>query len=551
LSERELRLLAEEQAALRRVATLVARGTPPEELFAAVVEEVGRVLAVDLTSMCRYDSDGALTFVASWGLAEEHFPVGTRTMLGGRNLGTIVLETGESARFDHYAGSASGPIGDSAREAGINSSLASPITVEGRLWGVIAAGSIRTQPLPPDTEARLASFTELVATAIANAAARAEVGRLAEEQAALRRVATLVARGAREAELFGAVTEEVGRLMGADLAGMLRYEPDGAVTPVAAWSAAGDHPELPDRWPTEDGDPATLIAKTRRAARMEDWSDVPGPIAAFIRDIGIRSSVGIPILVGGGLWGALAVHTRRPEPLPADVETRLENFAELVATAISNTEAWTEVAASRARTAAATVDERRRVARDLHDGAQQRLVHTVITLKQAQHALRNEKADAGERLAEGLEHAQRALLELRELAHGILPAALTNGGLDAGVDALASRMPIAVENRVTVGRLPAAVEATAYFVVAEALTNVAKHARARRATVTAGVADGSLRVGVRDDGVGGARPDGSGLLGLADRVAALGGQLQVEGPADGGTFVVAAIPLEGRPVDVR
>jgi signal transduction histidine kinase len=203
------------------------------------------------------------------------------------------------------------------------------------------------------------------------------------------------------------------------------------------------------------------------------------------------------------------------------------------------------LAASRARIVAATDEERRRVVRDLHDGAQQRLVHTVLTLKLARQALQNEEKDAPALLTEALHHAERATAELRELAHGILPAVLTQGGLRAGVDALASRVPVPVENGVSVGRLPAAVEATAYFVVAEALTNVAKHARAGRAAVTARVEDGTLRVQVRDDGVGGARPDGSGLLGLADRLAALNGQLRVESPADGGTLVAADIPLPG------
>ena len=204
------------------------------------------------------------------------------------------------------------------------------------------------------------------------------------------------------------------------------------------------------------------------------------------------------------------------------------------------------LAASRARIVAATDEERRRLVRDLHDGAQQRLVQTTITLKLAHRALQNEEdEDLAALLSEALDHAEQATDELRELAHGILPAVLTHGGLRAGVDALASRMPVPVENDVSVGRFPAAVEASAYFVVAETLTNVAKHARARRATVAARVEDGTLRVQVRDDGVGGARPEGSGLLGLADRVAVLGGQLRVESPADGGTLVAADFPLPG------
>jgi signal transduction histidine kinase len=541
----EQRVLAEEQAALRRVATLVARGAPPDELFAAVAEEVGHVLPADIASICRYEAGGSVTFVAAWGKGHEHVPVGTRVALGGTNLGTIVSETGRSARIDGYAGSASGPLGAAIRDARITSSLATPITVEGRLWGVITAGSLQEQPLPADTEARLASFTELVATAIANTDARVELRRLAQEQAALRRVATIVARGVPQAELFGAVTEEVGALLGVEYAGMIRYEGDGTVAPVAAWAAVGEPPPQPERWAVVAGDPTTLIADSRRAQRIADWRAVPGPLAASIRRLGISSSVGSPILVEGRVWGALAVHTTQTTPFPTDTELRLENFTELVATAISNMQARADLAASRARIVAAADAERRRVVRDLHDGAQQRLVHTIITLKGAQRAMQNVPEEAVALVAEALEHAERATLEVRELAHGILPAVLTHRGLDAGVDALASRMPVPVAIDVAVDRLPAPVEATAYFFVAEALTNVAKHARAGRAEVTARVEDATLVVLVRDDGVGGARPEGSGLLGMADRLAVLDGRLRVESPAEGGTLLAAAIPLAG------
>jgi PAS domain S-box-containing protein len=540
----ELARLADQQAALRRVAMLVARGVPPPDVFAAVAREVGLLLGVDTTHMGRYEHDGTATGVAAWSLVGDHIPVGRRVELEGDSVAGLVARTGRPARMHGYE-DLPGPGAELGRELGLRSSVGAPIVVDGGLWGVMIASSKDDRRLPVGTESRVAAFTELVATAISNTEARAQVGRLADEQAALRRVATLVARGVAQGELFGAVTEEVGRLLGTDLAGMIRYDTDATVAPVAAWAAAGEHPELPDRWPTEEGDPATLIAKTRRAARIDDWNDVPGQISAFIRDIGISSSVGSPILVQGRLWGALAVHTKQPQPLPTDTESRLENFAELVATAISNAEARKEVAASRARIVAATDEERRRVVRDLHDGAQQRLVHTIITLKLARRALQSDEEDVPALLSEALDNAEQATVELRELAHGILPAVLTQGGLRAGVDALASRMPVPVENGVSVGRLPAAVEATAYFVVAEALTNVAKHARAGYAEVTAWIEDGTLAVQVRDDGVGGARRDGSGLLGLADRLAVLDGRLRVESPAGGGTLVVADFPLPG------
>ena len=337
-----------------------------------------------------------------------------------------------------------------------------------------------------------------------------------------------------------------GVLLGVDATHMARYELDGTATGVAAWSPAGDHKPVGTRVNTEGESIVGIVSRTGRPARMHGYANAPGPAAALGRELGLRSSVGAPIVVDRRLWGVMIVSSKDDRPLPADTESRIAAFTELVATAISNTEGaayggWRRRGRGSWRR---PTTERRRVVRDLHDGAQQRLVHTIITLKLARQRLQqSEQEHASALLTEALDHAEQATAELRELAHGILPAVLTQGGLRAGVDALASRMPVPVENGVSVGRLPAAVEATAYFVVAEALTNVAKHARAGRAAVTARVEDGTLRVQVRDDGVGGARPDGSGLVGLADRLAVLDGRLRVESPADGGTLVAADIPL--------
>jgi signal transduction histidine kinase len=543
----EVARLASEQAALRRVATLVARRVPAPEVFTAVAREVGLLLGVDATHMARYGHDGTATSIAAWSLTGDHVPVGRRAKAEGESVAGKVLRTGRPARVQSYE-NVPGAAAAMGRELGLRSSAGAPIVVDQRIWGVMIASSKEARPLPAGTESRVAAFTELVATAISDTEARTAAGRLADEQAALRRVATLVARGVPQREIFAAVAEEVGRLLGTDFAGMIRYEAPGTVTPVAAWAAVGEHPQLPDRWSTEDGDPATLIARTRRPARISDWHAVPGPIAAFIRDMGINSSVGSPILVEAALWGALAIHTKRPDALPPDTESRLENFTELVATAISNSQARADLAASRARIVAATDDERRRVVRDLHDGAQQRLVHTIITLKLARRAVRTDERDDEKvpaLIAEALGHAEQATAELRELAHGILPAVLTQGGLGAGVDALASRMAVPVEQDVSVGDLPPAIEATAYFVIAEALTNVVKHARAGQATVTARVEGRTLRVEVRDDGIGGARGEGTGLVGLADRLAVLDGRLRVESPTGGGTLVAADFPLRG------
>jgi signal transduction histidine kinase len=540
LAGQDLSALAAEQAALRRVATMVARGVAPEAVFAAITEEVGRLLPVDFADMSRCEPDGSVTFVAAWGSTAAVFPVGSRWMPEGKNLCSMVASTGRPARIESYA-DASGPIDVAVREGGIRSAVGAPIVVEGRLWGVMAAGSRRAEPMAADTEARLTQFTELLGTAVANAESRAGLARLAQEQAALRRVATLVARGTRPEDVFAAVTIEVGRLLSVDLANMCRYESDGTLSFVA--SDGGRFP-IGSRWHIEgQTNLATLVLETGRAARIDDYANATGPLADDLRDAGVRSAVGTPIIVEGRLWGLMAACSSQETPLPPDTEARLASFTELVATAISNTEARSELAASRARIVAATDEERRRVVRDLHDGAQQRLVHTIITLKLANDGLQKHDAAAPALVREALDHAERATAELRELAHGILPEALSRGGLRAGVDALASRMPLPVAIDVPADRLPAPVEATAYFVVAEALTNVAKHAAAGRAEVTARIADGMLGVRVRDDGVGGARRSGSGLIGLADRVAALDGELRVESPADGGTLVAAAIPL--------
>jgi signal transduction histidine kinase len=332
--------LAEEQAALRRVATLVARGEPPEAVFAAVAEEVGQLLRLDLANLLRYEPGPAQVAVAAWGAAARHFPVGSRWPLGGHNVGTLVFETSRPARIDRYVGSSSGPLGGAARERGIRSAVGAPVIVEGHLWGVIIAGLIGEEPMPPDAEARLASFTELVATAVANTEGRAALARLAQEQAALRRVATLVARGAAPDELFAAVTAEVGRLLGAHLAGMGRYDND-TVTVLATWGAEDvEHPLVPGPWPLEGDDLASIVFRTRQSVRIDDYDGIPGPIAAFVRDeLGVGASVAGPIVVEGRLWGVLFLHAKQTRrPFPRDAESRLSDFTELVATAIANAE---------------------------------------------------------------------------------------------------------------------------------------------------------------------------------------------------------------------
>ena len=363
---------------------------------------------------------------------------------------------------------------------------------------------------------------------------------LADEQAALRRVAALVAGGPAPGEVFATVADEVARLLGVRDVTMFRFEDDGTATVVASASSEEESFPVGARLPLDGHNVTAEVYRTGRAARIDHYADATGDVGTRGKSLGFRSAVASPIVVDGRLWGAMATGSRRPAPLPPGAESRIGEFTALVATAISNVQTRSELAASRARVLMAADEERRRVVRDLHDGAQQRLVQTILTLKLAKQSNND---DLPALMNEALVHAEQATVELRDLVHGILPSALAHGGLRAGVDALVSRMSVPVRVGVAVDRLPPAVEATAYFVVAEALTNVAKHAHAGHAEVTARVEQHTLRLEVRDDGIGGAQPEGSGLLGLEDRLAVLDGRLRVETPADGGTLVTAAIPI--------
>jgi signal transduction histidine kinase len=545
LSGEELRVVAEEQAALRRVATLVARGVPPEEVFVAVTQEAGRLLSLKYASLGRYEPDGTFTVVAWSGAGGLNPPVGSRQILGGKNVSTLVFETGRPARIDGYAG-ASGPLGVAAREDGVGSGVGTPVIVEGRLWGVMATYSALGQPLPEDTEARLASFTELVATAIANTQARTEVGRLAEEQAALRRVATLVAREASPAEVFSVVTEELGRLLGADIAALARLEPGNTATVVAAWSEGeGDYVPVGTRISLEDESVARTVMETGRPARRDNLQQASDSTSAMARQLGVTSTVGTPIVVEGRLWGGMSVSSRQPEPLPTDTESRIADFAELVATAIANAEARTELTASRARVVAAADETRRRIERDLHDGIQQRLVSLGLELRAAQATVPLQPGELEGVLSRVGEGLAGVIDELREISRGIHPAILSERGLEPALRALCRRSAVPVELDLDAEqRLPEPVEAAAYYVVSEALTNAAKHAHASVVNVELDTHDANLQLAIRDDGIGGADlSGGSGLVGLSDRIEALGGTLQVTSPAGTGTTLLIEVPL--------
>jgi signal transduction histidine kinase len=367
---------------------------------------------------------------------------------------------------------------------------------------------------------------------------------LLAERAALRRVATLVAGDLDASRLFDGVCEEVGRVLNVESANISRFEDDGTQTVVGAWGAGGA-PFFPvdERVPI-DGETVTgKLQRSGRPERVDDYSGVRGELVKLLRAQGIRSAVGAPITVAGKTWGAIVVSRGRPRAFPQGAEHRLADFAELVTAAVANVDAREQLAASRARIVQASYEERRRLGRDLHDGAQQELVGAVMSLKLAKRRLARDPDEAGELLDEALAHMDTGIRELRELAAGIHPSILTDRGLGAALEALAARSPIPVElEKVPARRLPAPVETSAYFVVAEALTNAVKHARCSYVRVGVRVEEGALTVDVLDDGIGGANPSaGSGLRGLADRVNALGGRLEIESPAGGGTTVRARI----------
>jgi signal transduction histidine kinase len=372
-----------------------------------------------------------------------------------------------------------------------------------------------------------------------------ESARLADEQTALRRIATLVARSTAPGEVFEAVTREVGLRSGADLARMERYEADGTVTGVARWSREDDPLAVGTRIPLEGLSIAALVRETSRPVRVDSFSEASGPIAQEARALGIHSSVGCPIVVGGRLWGVIAASSKRETPFPPHTEAQIADFTELVATAIANAESRSALAASRARVVAAADDTRRRIERDLHDGIQQRLVSLGLELRLAQSEVAAVAPSSAQELSRVAEELNGAIDDLREISRGIHPAVLSEGGLGPALRTLARRSAVPVDLEVAAeDRLPEPVEVAAYYVVSEALTNTTKHASASHARVAVEQRDGVLRLSVGDDGVGGAEPArGSGLIGLRDRVEALGGSIQVTSRPGEGTVIAVELPL--------
>ena len=553
-SEARARELADEQAALRRVATLVARGVSPDEMFSAVTNEIAQLFGSPQACVGRFEPDGSAMVVVGVSDGSRGVSIGSRWQLQDYMASTGVYRTGHPVRversdLDH----ASGPMADVLREIGAVSNVGAPIVVEGKRWGFVTVTDVNKR-LPAGAEKRLEKFAELVATAIANAESRAELAaseararKLAEEQAALRRVATLVAEGPAPTEVFDAVIAEVGQLLGAAQIGLARYENEHEISVLAIRGQSNEILRAGVRLPLDGDSVNARILRTGRSARLNFAEEGSGSIAEVLRPDDVNATVGAPIVVDGAVWGMIGASWRGDDQPPADAEERLAQFADLLATAVSNAAMRGELAASRARVIAAADESRRRIERDLHDGAQQQLVTLAVALQRAQakipSALDEVRADVG-RVADGL---TGAVNELRDLSRGIHPAILTEGGLSPALKALGRRSAVRV--KLDVGfehRLPDQVEVAAYYTVSEALTNASKHANATRVWVSLRIEDDVLLLSIRDDGEGGADPRrGSGLTGLRDRIEALGGRIQIESQTGSGTVIEAAIPIAG------
>ena len=555
-SERRARELADEQAALERVATLVAKGAKSEAVFSAVAHEVAHVFGVQHVTVCRYEPDTILV-LSSFEAPEPApaptpFPAGRRLPLDVPSLPASVYRTGEPVRIDDFTSSRG--LYAVASQAGLTAAVGVPIVVDGTVWGAVNIGSTKNERFLPDAEERLARFTELVATSVSNATMREELAaseararKLAEEQASLRQVATLVAEGPAPTEVFDAVIAEVGQLLGAAQIGLARYENEHEISVLAI---RGQSPEILRagvRLPLDGDSVNARILRTGRSARLNFAEEGSGSVAEVLRRDNVNATVGAPIVVDGAVWGMIGASWRGDDQPPADAEERLTQFADLLATAVSNAAMRGELAASRARVIAAADESRRRIERDLHDGAQQQLVTLAVALQRAQakipSALDEVRADVG-RVADGL---TGAVNELRDLSRGIHPAILTEGGLSPALKALGRRSAVRV--KLDVGfehRLPDQVEVAAYYTVSETLTNASKHANATRVWVSLRLDDDMLRLSIRDDGVGDADANrGSGLTGLRDRIEALGGRIKIESPSGSGTLIEAKIPIGG------
>ncbi len=371
-----------------------------------------------------------------------------------------------------------------------------------------------------------------------------EVSLLAQEQRALRRVATLVAAEAPPERVYNAVSEECARVLEVRSSAVFRYEGDDTATIVGRYAREEITAFMVDeRLPASDDTTIGRVLFSGAPARIDNYAELPGELPNRMASLGYKSTVAAPISVAGILWGAVVVASE--ETLPPESEARLSAFCELVSLAVASAQAKADLQSSRRRLVSAGDEERQRLERNLHDGAQQRLVALALTLRLARAKIQSAPEGAEALVDEASQQLEQALDELRELAKGLHPAILTARGLSHALPALTAGISIPVEIEVSEERYDPSLEATVYFITAEALTNVVKHANADGARVVVSCGESTLRLEVTDDGCGGADPaSGTGILGLRDRASAIGGQLSVISSPGRGTVVTATLPLE-------
>jgi signal transduction histidine kinase/uncharacterized protein YoaH (UPF0181 family) len=538
----ELDAFVREQEALRRVATLTASGASPQEVFDSVVEEVKELLDLPVVALTRYEPDGMVLMMAAAG--PHPFRKGTSWPVEGLPVASMVLERGEPAYLEEYI-TDDPTTGPAIQEARVRSGLAVPIIVDNKVWGTISTAST-DQPLPTDIEKRLVGFTELVATAVLNAQARNELGVIADEQAALRRVATLVAEGAGSPAVYDAICQATGPVIGATSVNLCHFTADRFNLTMAGWSVHDTHIPTGTRLPIGGGTINELVYDSAAAARIESYADAEGALAELIRERGIKSEVAAPVVVEGQLWGCIIAGWDTDGAPPVGAERRLAGFAELVATAVSNALSRSELVASRARIVTAGDEARRNIERNLHDGVQQQLVAAELELKAVETRIPTELESTRRDLERLQGVLENVLDDVREISQGVHPATLSQWGLGPALRTLSRRSPIPVGLEIDVPhRLPDSVEIATYYVISEALANVTKHAAATHVNIEVGLTDDWLHASVRDDGVGGADTRrGSGLTGLVDRVEALGGRLSLVSAPQQGTTVAVALPLD-------
>ncbi len=536
--EEELQRLVDEQTALRRVATLVAAGTSDVDLVAEVTSEIAQLFGADRAAALRWDGD-TIRIIGDWNVAGAPTTLTDRVYsFGGDTITARVVNSAAPARVESVDDLHTEFARTRWDELGLQASIGAPIVVDGHIWGVITASrTTKDDPFAPGAEHRLGDFAALVAQAIANSEARREVAELADEQAALRRVATLVAGGRPQPEVLEAATREAGELFAAQAVYLVRWEGvQDEVVVVGGWNDGSEPLVAPQsRYHPARGSATLRVLETGFASRADESS----------LELGERCVIAAPVIVTANLLGALVAVKPIGKAFPVEAEIRLRSFGDLVAQSIANEQAQAEMRASRARIVRAADEARQKLERNLHDGAQQRLVSVSISLRLATAKLPAAPEDARVIITAASEELAHALDELRELARGLHPAILTKHGLGQALEVLAERAPfeVAVADELD-ERLPPSVEAAAYYVVAESLTNIAKYAQASAVEVRVCRQDGVARVEVVDDGVGGADVSlGSGLRGLADRVEALDGRLGVVSPPAEGTCVWAEIPL--------